>query len=182
MTDAEYIDLKDTYIENLTKMVVDVGGLIPHIAIFAEHLDTTESDKPALVYIMIHQDYIESDDSKDKFVDEILPGVFKAVNQKFNVHSVAWASEAWVRTAPKDFDMEKEDWKAVPIKKEVVIISIEKENDTNTILYNITRDGKQVTEDGDIVDKITLELAEDLQGGVAKGGRFSGLFNKLKNS
>jgi len=179
MTQEQYIDLKNNYIEHLTSMMSEIGSIPAHITVFADHLDPEDSVKPALVHIAIPPEYMESEDSKDEFVDEKLPIAFKAMKKKFKPFCITWAAEAWVRIASKDSDIE--NWKAIPIKKEVVIVSMETEDTTETIIYNIHRNGKQVTKDGDIVDNVTLELDEDLNQGGAAGGRFTGLFRTFKN-
>ena len=181
MTKEEYSSLKENYIEHLTSMMSEMGGIPAHITVFADHLDPEDSVKPALVHIAIPPEYMESEDSKDEFVDEKLPIAFKAMKKKFKPFCITWAAEAWVRIAGADFDVDKQNWKAIPIKKEVVIVSMETEDTTETIIYNIHRNGKQVTKDGDLVDSVTLELDEDLNQGGAAGGRFTGLFRTFKN-
>ena len=182
MTEEQYIDLKDNYIEHLTKMMSSQGEIYPHITVFADHIDPKDSEKPAVIHMLIPPEHMESEDAKDEFVNEKLPPVFKEMKQRWKPYCISWAAEAWVRTVSKDFDMEKENWKAIPIKKEVVIISMETEDSSETIIYNIHREGKQGTEDGDLVDRIRLELDEDLKGvGASAGGRFTGLFRTFKN-
>lgn len=181
MTKEEYSSLKENYIDHLTDMMSEIGSIPAHITVFADHINTKDSKKPALVHIFIPPHYMESEDSKDRFVNEELPPAFKAMKQKFKPYCITWAAEAWVRMAGADFDVDKQNWKAIPIKKEVVIVSMETEDTTETIIYNIHRNGKQVTKDGDLVDSVTLEKDEDLNQGRAVGGRFTGLFRTFKN-
>ena len=182
MTEEQYIDAKEVYIKQLTHMMSEIGSISPHLCIFADHLNKEILDKPAVVHIMIPPEYMDSEDSKDEFVDEKLPDLFKVLKKDFKPYAIAWTAEAWLRVVDKDFDVEKQNWKSVPIKKEVVIFSIETENNSETIIYNIKRNGKKVTKDGDIIDDVALEIDEDLKDtGASAGGRFTGLFRTFKN-
>lgn len=182
MTEELFADVKESYIKHLTQMMSEVGGISPHLCIFADHLDDEVSDKPAVVHIMIPPEYMESEESKDEFVDEKLPDLFKVLKENFKPYAIGWSAEAWMRVVNKNFDVEKQDWKAVPIKKEVVIFSLETENNSETIIYNIKRNGKKVTKDGDIIDDVTLELDEEsIDAGTTARGRFTGLFRTFKN-
>ena len=37
MTNEEFEELKDSYIKNIKKYMVDTGGLFSHLSIFGEH-------------------------------------------------------------------------------------------------------------------------------------------------
>jgi hypothetical protein len=177
MTKEHFETLKEEYIGHITHYVKEAGGLFPHISIFAEEKDKTKS-KPALIHVPISDDFMESEEGKDEFVDKALPQISKKVNEMFDVYAIAWSSEAWMRMANKPSDVK--NWKDIPIKKEVIIITIETENDSECILYEIKRDGQQVTSDGDLVDKIELIKAEESDGVKNVGGRFSKLLKHFK--
>jgi len=179
MTEEDHNNLKENYIEYLVSTIAESGGINPHITVFGDQKN--DSNKPSIIHIMIPEEFMKSEDSKDEFVDDVLPNVFKQLKKKFKVHSIAWAAEAWMRVVGKDTNEEDlKNWKAIPIKKEVIIVTIETKDSSETLMYNIIRKGKKVTKDGDFIDDIELEK-EDLTEGVAVGGRFSGLFTKFKN-
>jgi len=117
-----------------------------------------------------------TDEGKDIFLKEIVPDLFKEIKKKFNPVAIAWASEAWVRTTDKTKEA-PEDWKLLPIKKEVVIINIESNNSQKVIMYNIERNGQQITSSGNLVDIIILTLIEESPEKIT--GRFTGLFKKF---
>lgn len=182
MKKEHFETLKEEYISHITEYIKQAGGLFPHISIFAEHKDHKDH-KPALIHVPIPDDYMETEKGKDEFVDEMLPMVAKTVTADFKVYAIAWSSEAWMRMANKKEDVK--NWKNIPIEKEVVIITIESKDDNDCILYEIKRDGKQVTSDGDLVDKIELIKADEIDGIKNVGGRFSGflkLFKKRGNN
>ena len=54
------------------------------------------------------------------------------------------------------------------------------EKGVKNIIYDIHRGGKQVTEDGDLVDSIKLEKSEQLSDVVSQG-RFVGLLKHFTN-
>lgn len=61
------------------------------------------------------------------------------------------------------------------------MISIESDGPAESIIYEIKREGKQVNSDGDLVDVIKLEQQFKDETAPSTGGRFTGLFKKLKN-
>ena len=179
MTEQDYIEVKDLYIDHIKKYMTDAGGLFPHITILADHLNKEDDVKKAIIHIPIPGEYMNSEEGKDSFVEEIMPSIFKEVNKKFSPYGIAGASEAWVRIAGKDFNAEKGNWKALPIKKEVLFISIETEFKKEVNVYNIKRTGHKVNSDGELIDNISLEEENDFGNPESVGGRFSGLYKKL---
>lgn len=173
MTEEQFEELKTDYIENLEKYMSETGGLFPHISIFA---NKKEDSKLSIIHVPI-PDEMMSDRGKDMFVDDIMPSIYKKVKEEFIPYGVGWASEAWLREADKDADIS--NWKQIPIKKEVLFISIESELSSCTHVYEIKRNGKQVTEDGDIVDIVELKEISELTNPGNTEGRFSGLYKKL---
>ncbi len=110
----------------------------------------------------------------------ILLAYFKTVKEQMSeendIYSVCFASEAWVRNVPKDFDLEdKEAYAQVP-KKEVLIILFSNEDGDKIFVYDIIRkDEKAVNVTGDIVDFIELEEGTDMDGKL--GGELSNLYH-----
>ena len=182
MTDKQYQNLQEDYIEHVLEYVKESGSLIPHISIFADIIkpkDEEESNKPALIHIPIDHQFMKDDESKDKFINGVLPSVFEDLKEKFSPKAIAWAAEAWMRVADKNFNPEKDDWKAISVKKEIIMITIESENKNDCFMYEIKRLGKQVTSNGEMIDIIELDKLEDLTNPDKIGGRFSGLFKKF---
>jgi hypothetical protein len=183
MTKEKYEDIKDDYVQHIIDYVENHGGLFPHISVFADVInpkDDEHKDKPALIHIPIDDDFMKDEESKDKFVDEILPDVFKTLKEKFIPQGIAWAAEAWMRIADKSFDPDKQDYKKLPIKKEVIMINIESKNTNDCFIYEIQREGKQVNADGSLVDTVKLLKLDNMSGNMpVGGGRFTGLFNKF---
>jgi len=182
MTDNDFQEIKQEYIENIRSKISELGGLHPHITIFADVNDAVEGEdhSMAILILPIEDEYMKDDQAKDEFVDDILPGVFKKINEQFTPKALAWASEAWIRTIEKNEEM-PDNYKELPIKKEVVIISIESDNSNECLIYEINRKGKQITRDGNLVDTITLEQINGFTVPKETTGRFAGLFKKLKN-
>lgn len=182
MTSEQFDVLKEEFINNIKSYVIESGGMFPHISIFADvkNPEKGEEDKPALIHIPIPDEYMENDNSKDIFVDEIFPKIAKELKNRFTPIALAWTAEAWVRTMNKDGKM-PDNYKNLPIQKEVIIITIESDTDKECVIYDILRNGKQITSDGDMVDVIELVEAQNLKHPDGLGGRFAGLFSKLKD-
>ena len=174
MTEETFKDLKDAYIDHLKEMMIEEGALYPVITIFADHVDETDV-KGAIVHLPIPPEYMQSGETKDEFVEDILPKIAEEVKKKFIPHAVAWSAEAWMRTADV-----KEDGKLEPSieKQEVIIINVETEGNTETSIYKIIRRGMQVDESG-LKDPIELEKTME-EAHMGADGRFTGLFKKFK--
>lgn len=179
MTNRELDNLKEAYINHLKSYMSETGGLFPHITIFAEHVDKEEEDKPAIIHIPIPDEYMKDDESKDRFVEQLMPELMIEMKKQFIPIGVAWASEAWMRVADKDFDMSK--YKSLP-KKEVVFMSIETKSGCDTLIYEIKRTGIQVNSEGQLTDRIELEEIETAEKPSSAEGRFAGLYKKLINN
>lgn len=183
MTNERFIEMKDGYIEFVTKIIIESGQLGPSITVMG---NTLEDGKNAIVHVPIPGKYMKSEDSKDEFIDEILPGIAKKVAENFTVEAVAWASEAWMRVVEKDdskSDAENiKDWKKVPIQKEVLISTMESQEFNKTYIMEILRKGKVVNSDGELIDQIELvEIPglENDQDVVIGEGRFTNLYQKF---
>lgn len=183
MTQDQFDVLKEEFINNIKEYVVEYGGIFPHLSIFADvkNPENEKENKPALIHIPIPEELMADDKGKEEFVNKIFPKIAKDVKKDFNARALAWTAEAWVRTMDKKTAQSDVNWKNLPIEKEVIIITIESNDDKECVIYDIVRQGKQITADGDMVDKIELVEAKNLAHPDGIGGRFSGLFAKLKD-
>jgi hypothetical protein len=173
-------EIKNSYIEFITKLIVHEGGIPPSITVLGTHI---KDGLNAVVHIPIPGKFIKDDNSKDEFVNELIPQIAKKVAEDFDINAVAWASEAWLRVSDiKTIDLDKglSDWKSLPVKMEVLIITIESHDDSEFTVLEIVRSGKQVNEDGDLIDRIELVELPDYDGAVLAEGRFAGLYRKFK--
>ena len=175
MTEEKYNDMKSSYKELVKKMMIEMGGLNPHITVLGVH---KEDGHDSIIHVPIESKYMKSEDTKDLFVDEVVPEIAKELTKRFEVKAVGWAAEAWMRTANKEEGL-PENWKDLPIKKEVLIMTIESDAHNETIIMEIIRNGKQVNAEGDLIDAIELIELEELNDGAQAGGRFTGLYKKF---
>lgn len=188
MTNEVLEKLKQEYLDHIQKFMTESGSLFAHISIFAEQkksskLFTDEDLKPAIVHIPIPQEFLEDDDSKDMFIDEIIPDMMIEVKKNFKPMGIAWASEAWVRVLDKDQATEEQlkNYKEIPIKKEVVIVTIETADSNQCVVYDIIRKGMKVNDDGELTDIVELKEDINLKDMASNTeGRFTGLYKKLK--
>jgi hypothetical protein len=178
MTDEQYLEMKDEYVDNMKSILLRAGNIQPTITILGDH---RKENKPAIIHIPLPEKIANSDEGKQMFVDEMIPELSIKVKERFDVKAVAFASEAWMRTAEKDeFDPEVDNYKKLPIKKEILIITIDDGKNTFCNIFEIKRDGKSVTPEGDLIDIIELEHLPDLESPYsASGGRFGDLYKKF---
>jgi hypothetical protein len=190
----ELIDkLKNDYVNFVKDTIQEMGELYPSFTIFCElkeKLDE-ETDEKALgmVHIPIPSSFMEDGDSKDELIAEVLPKIFKEIKKKFIPYALAWSSEVWVKKVSKDEAKTQEEAFKIAQEKvnkeEAVFINIQSTYDNEVLVYHIERNGKQINNEGDLVDKIDLipstDFGEGLASNKAVGGRFSGLFNKLND-
>ena len=178
MTLEEYQDLKQYYLEKTKQYLVEEGNVPPHLTLFGNHI---AEDKAAIVHIPIPDKFLQDDSAKDAFVDTIIPQLVKEVVKKFQITAVAWVSEAWMRVGSKS-DSDK-DLMNSPIKKEVLIFSIEGKYGEQLTIYEMKRSGMEVTESGSMIDHIDLVECTEVSSSnpdVSSGdGRFQGLYKKF---
>lgn len=180
MNDQELTEMKEVYIEKIKEYMSEAGSLFPHITVFAEHVDENDT-RPAIIHIPIPDKYMESDDTKEEFIKDVVPSLAEKVKEDFKTVAVGWASEAWMRSVNKDEELPK-NYKDLPIKKEVVIVTLETADKSSIFIYDIIRKGKQVNEEGDLIDIIELVEDKDLTVDAVPSpeGRFTGLYKKFK--
>lgn len=176
MTQEQFIEIKDEYLQNMKEMLLETGNIQPTVTIIADHL---EENKPAIVHIPLPEKIANSDSGKQMFVDKMIPEIAVKVKERFKVHAVAWAAEAWMREAPNNkYNPEVDDYKKIPIKKEILILTVETADSNDCFVYEIIR--MSVAPDGSIVEDIELrEMPEMSQSYASMEGRFSGLFKKF---
>lgn len=181
--------LKNDYIDFIKTTIQETGGLYPSFTVFSEIKDEVDGDNPkiGLIHIPVPGKFIDDADSKDELVEQVLPEISKTIKKNFIPYALAWASEVWVRRVSKEEaekhgnDLEKLVESAK--KVEAIFINIESEDENNIYVYEIIRDGKQITNDGDLVDQIQLVESDDLTQSVDKKaiqGRFANLFHLFK--
>lgn len=183
MTSPDYEEIREIFIEQAKHFIENAGQMIAHITVYANHKNIENNDdsgKPSIIHIPIPPDSLKSEESKDEFIHDIMPGVAKEIRKKFDTQAVGWASEAWLRTAHKD-DPDLDNWKDMPIKKEVLILILEAEGKSECIVYEMKRNGQKVNSDGDLIDDIQLEELKEMTGaGGEMAGRFFGLYKLIK--
>ena len=179
MTDEQFIEIKDEYLKNMKDMLLEEGNIQPTVTIIADHL---KENKPAIVHIPLPAKIANSDSGKQMFVDSMIPEIAKVAREKFNIYAVAWASEAWMREAPVDkYNPEVDDYKKLPIKKEILILTVDTGAKTESYVYEIIR--MSVAPDGSIIEDIELVEMPELSNHFAEqGGRFSNLYKKFTES
>ena len=176
MTEEQYVEIKDEYIQKMKEMLLETGNVQPTITIIGNHL---REDKIAIVHIPLPKEIVDSDYAKQIFVDEMIPDLSKEIKKKFQIKAVAWTSEAWMREASMDdFNPEVDDYKKMPIKKEIFIITVDTGANTESYVYEIIR--MAVSPTGDLVENIELVEMPELSTKFAEnGGRFGGLYKKF---
>jgi hypothetical protein len=168
-------ELKEAYIENTKKFTINDGGMFSHIAIFGLKID---SNQDGTLFIPVNDEFLSSPVGKETFEKIILPQIVSHIKKDYIVASAVWTSEAWIRTSDKLETLHK-DWQEIPIKKEALIMCFkDSDNDASVIIYDINRTGKKVTEDGDMIDTIELELTSTAtNGSVDPNGRLFDMLN-----
>jgi hypothetical protein len=185
--------LKDDYVNFVKETIQETGELYPSFTIFCqlkEVIDEETGDKAlGMVHIPVPTKFMENGETKDELVTSVLPKIFKEIKQKFIPYALAWSSEVWVKKVSKDeANSEEEALKIAQSKvnrEEAVFINVQSENDNEVLVFTIQRNGKQINNDGDLVDKIDLiasdEFGDQLASNKQIGGRFSNLFTTLNN-
>lgn len=176
MTQEKYERIKSNYVGHIKHFMVDEGNIFPHLTVFGSPID--KEDEDAIIHIPVPDEFMKSEELKEEFVNTVVPKIAEKIREKFIPYGVAWTSEAWVRTATKDQGV-PDNWKDMPIEREVLMINIEFENKQEMMIYDIKRTGKQVNDEGKLTDHIDL-IENDMTQAEGWSGRFTGLLNKFR--
>ena len=170
--------LKENYLDMVVSGTKEAGGLPPHITLFGYHND--DHEKQAIIHVPI-KDELMTPEGKTKLFNKVIPELAKDIaNRKFTIYALAWASEAWIREA-KGEDKVDENWKDIPIKKEVIIINMESTVKNEFIMYDVARVGHKVSDTGDFIDNIELTMIEQ-DDMTNVGGSLTGLSKYFWNT
>lgn len=178
LTKEEFEELKKNHLDIVERYMAEEGNIFAHLTIFAKQLS---DDSTSIINVPIPSEFLESERSKDKFTDLILPKLADDLSKRFNILAVLWTAEAWVRVSDVGDNNKNvlDNWKEMPVKKEVVIVTVDSDFGEESIIYNIVRDNMSVGPDG-LNQSVKLELDQKLcSDGISVGGRFTGLYKKL---
>lgn len=175
MTDEKFLKIKESYVSNIKRFITETGNIFPHITVFGKHKE--DDLEEAIIHIPVPDEFLKSEQSKDEFIDEVVPKIAEKIKEKFIPEGVAWTSEAWIRQIGKEEKL-PENWKELPIKKEVVFITMEFATRKDFMVYEIKRLGKQVNQEGELVDQVDL-IEEDFSSAEQATGRLSNLYSKF---
>jgi len=185
MTEEQIKIIREDYLSFIKENIQEEGSMSSSIGIFADIIDS-EDGKPALIEIPIPEEYLNNDNTKEHFVEKILPQIIKEFKKRFIAHSVVWSAEAWLRTVPKEKMASMENYQDIPIAHEAVVIIIDSKNGTESLVYEIQRPALSISTDGELVEKEQknkIELVEmpELSGSFNETftGRFSNLYKKF---
>lgn len=181
MDQEHFQTLKEHYLDMITKIISDTGSLSPSFTVLGK--DRTDG-KTALCLVPIEPKFMKDEESKDYFIDVVVPEISEKIQEMFEIHAVGWAAEAWMRVAKAEdtsIQQLKKDWKNLPVKAEVVIVTIDSDEHKETTIKEIVRKGKQVNADGELIDHVELK---DMPGYTempshAAEGRFTDLYKKF---
>jgi hypothetical protein len=182
MTKEEFIELKDSYIDNIQKYFKEIGDLFAHVALFCEFKKDAEDydERPAIIHIPIPGDLLKSNDGKDFFIDSLLKDAVKDVKEKFIIKGLAWSAEAWMKVANK-YPKNHKEMDDLSVKAEVIIISIESDYVNECNIFEIERSKISVQNDGSLkAEEINFNNL-GMQDASNVGGRFFGLYKSIKD-
>ena len=166
--------------DNSTSMIKNLavyGGLAPICTILVQ-----EDENFMVVVAPIPEEAMANERNKKRFLS-IMPLFFEGLeNKNQKVICFSYSSEAWLRQAPKDSNLD--NWQDLP-KVEVLISSYETADESSIEINNIIRDGKIADENGKLIDCIRLEKNKDVEDEESLkniGGRFSTIYKDYINS
>jgi hypothetical protein len=174
MTKEEFKEIKEYYIESTKENLLKHGTIEPVITIMGNLKD---NNTPSALQIVLPEEVANSDENKQLFVDQVIPKLAVEVREKFTIQAVGWSSEAWLREIPKD-EFNVEDYKKIPIKREILIITIDTAKESECYAYEIVR--MSVSPNGDLVENVELVELPDVASSASNSqGRFNNLYRKF---
>ncbi len=192
MSDQRFDDFKRdhiNYVQSFMKRNGEMGSLITVLAEqyqdrpAVDEENDPDKEKSIVIHIPVPNNFLRSGETKEEFVNEVIPSIFEDIKKKFIPKAVVWTSEAWMREASNEQYKNADNYTDLPITGEVMILSFTKADYEETIIFRITRKGKIVNAEGEMVDDVELtedhklsSTAEDEDKGK---GRFTNLFSKF---
>jgi len=176
LTLEKFSQLRKDYLEMIVEGTKEAGGLPPHITLFGYHKE--ERDKQAIIHVPITDDLM-TPEGKEKLFDLVIPKLAEKITEKFYIYGLAWASEAWVREAGPE--KPGDNWRDIPIKKEVIIINLETTVKNEFMMFDMLRKGHRVNDEGKMIDNV--ELVEVINDNVTSaGGNIMGLLKQFQKT
>ena len=175
LTQEQYLSVKTKYIDTIIDGAREAGGLPPQITLFGVHKDPAKGTDPIILFHQIEKEFMEAEGGKQIFVTKLLPILAKKIKEDFDIYAVAWCAEAWMREQSSK-DPIPDDYRDLPIKKEVLMIHIEtKDNTMESLIYEIKRNGHRVNSKGVFIDNMDISLLKEESESEMVSGRFMGL-------
>ena len=172
----KFAEMKKNYLEMIVQGTKEAGGLPPHLTLFGSHID--DDEKQAIIHIPI-QDELMQPEGKVKLFEKVIPMLAEKVKEKFNIYALAWSSEAWIREGGPDRSS-IDNWRDLPIKKEVIVVNFESTVKNEFIMYDLVRNGHKVSDEGDLIDNIELTEVKHEGPGTSEGN-LTGLLKKFQD-
>lgn len=177
LTNMEYHQMRTQWLNTIVEGTKEAGGLPPQITFFVRHKDGENENEPAMVFYMLRDEYINSDEGKDYFIKKVLPEMAENIKKKFDVHAIGWTAEAWLRETKTDEPV-PDNFRDIPIKKEVIVVNFEQKDCSECVIYEMKRNGHKVNQNGVFIDNIELEMIEYNHTTDARAsGRFTGMID-----
>jgi hypothetical protein len=174
LTLEKFTQLKKDYLDMIVEGTKEAGGLPPHLTLFGYHKE--EQDKQAIIHVPITDDLM-TPEGKEKLFELVIPKLAEKVTENFHIFGLAWASEAWVREAGAEKPV-GENWRDIPIKKEVIIINLESTVKNEFIMFDMLRKGHRINDEGKMIDNVELiEVANENV--TSAGGNIMGLLKQF---
>lgn len=174
-------EFKKKHLENIQTLMLNQGGLVPLIAVLCYDTDVNE---PMVMMVPIMTEEFKEED-KQKVVSMIIPSLFKEMKERHKKPiCFSFSSEAWLRKMDISHKPESEkkdvpeNWRDLP-KVEGLITTFETADYSELHCSTMNRIGKQINDDGELVDQILLEKFDTGQGSSSKvEGKFADIFKR----
>lgn len=166
---------KEHHLKIITEMFIEYGSMNPIVTVL-NYIESTNDYMS--IGILVPGELMRSNEGKDIFA-ETVPNILKAIANKGCIPlCMSWSSEAWIRKASTK-EKTKEDvlkeYDSLP-KEEAIVTFFESADGCSIDCQLISRTGKTVNPDGDLVDQIELTRDELSDTSAEVEGRFANLF------
>ena len=158
MKNEDLMSIKERYTNSLIEATMATGHLVPHISLFGHEKKNPE--ELHMLNMPFPEEMMSDDVLKDTFMKTIFPEFAKHICETYEILAVSWVSEAWLREKMGDMPV---DYKDIPIKKEVIILTFETKDVFYCQTYDVLRKGKKVTSEGDLIDNVQLTKSLDFE-------------------
>ena len=167
---------KKYVIQEINEEIIESSQISPVFNILCH--DPNE-EKPVLALVPIPNDLFRDGPTKDALTNIVVPQILKKLEAEgVSPLCISMITEGWIWEGDPDNKMDIEEIKRTKERKEVVMITFETIEDSETRIFD--KMGTKKNSKGEYIEGVYLKPREDTDGKTPTISRFDNLFKKAR--